>query len=345
MKKLFFLLLTILTSVISVSAQEISIDALQKRIFDLHDARLKSSTVQAEEQQELINQVIEFYNDRLGAERKETLLGNAAFIERELGKPYLQNYKLDVKVIDKSIRENEDGITFKAEISTVEVTNCFDDESGEQIISEGVETMTYTIVDGKSLKISKEVESNILEAPEGTSGKSGDNYTLFDEAESKTLDIMPVAYSASSAITYAYTYYANPNPAYSDYSTSSGGDCTNFLSQCLKKGGWATVTSKPAGASNPYILWYYNSYSNKSTSWAGAQFFNEFVRLNPGNARVTTKFVQLQIPTNASSNTTFTSKISTLSLGAILQQSFSSNAYTNIGHSMLVTKKMAIWYL
>lgn len=46
-------------------------------------------------------------------------------------------------------------------------------------------------------------------------------------------------YNPTAARDYAYTYWQNYNTAYCDY-TYGGGDCTNFLSQCLKSGGWTT---------------------------------------------------------------------------------------------------------
>jgi len=43
-------------------------------------------------------------------------------------------------------------------------------------------------------------------------------------------------YDVSKAVAYAHQYYENYNPAYPDYN-SSGGDCANFVSQCLYAGG------------------------------------------------------------------------------------------------------------
>lgn len=43
-------------------------------------------------------------------------------------------------------------------------------------------------------------------------------------------------YDASKAIAYAHQYYENYNPAYKNYN-NAGGDCANFVSQCLYAGG------------------------------------------------------------------------------------------------------------
>ena len=45
-----------------------------------------------------------------------------------------------------------------------------------------------------------------------------------------------LSYDASAAIKYARTYCKNYNSAYNNY-RNSGGDCANFVSQCLIKGG------------------------------------------------------------------------------------------------------------
>ncbi len=46
----------------------------------------------------------------------------------------------------------------------------------------------------------------------------------------------PVYYNRSAAVGYAYRWYNLRNPHYQDF-TSSGGDCANFVSQCLIAGG------------------------------------------------------------------------------------------------------------
>ncbi|MDE6780880.1 MAG: amidase domain-containing protein [Ruminococcus sp.] len=74
-------------------------------------------------------------------------------------------------------------------------------------------------------------------------------------------------YNANVAIDYALKYWNNYNPNYSDYN-SIGGDCANFVSQCLYTGG-LEMTDK----------WFWYSYSNRSGSWASCpdmyNYFNE----------------------------------------------------------------------
>lgn len=71
------------------------------------------------------------------------------------------------------------------------------------------------------------------------------------------------AYSRNSAVNYALTYGANPNPRYRYFKEYQqlGGDCTNFISQCLHAGG------APFDY-NFKIQWWYNSSGSWSPAWA-----------------------------------------------------------------------------
>lgn len=90
------------------------------------------------------------------------------------------------------------------------------------------------------------------------------------------------AYSRNAAVNYALTYGANPNPAYRYFKEYQmlGGDCTNFISQCLHAGG------APFDY-NFKIQWWYNSSSSWSYAWTIAHslywYLREKYRLNsPG---------------------------------------------------------------
>ena len=45
-----------------------------------------------------------------------------------------------------------------------------------------------------------------------------------------------LSYNAGAAVSYARTYCQNYNPSYANY-RNSGGDCANFVSQCMIAGG------------------------------------------------------------------------------------------------------------
>ncbi len=75
----------------------------------------------------------------------------------------------------------------------------------------------------------------------------------FDEG----ISLMAISgYSADKAVSYADKYYKNYNTNYSNYN-SIGGDCANFVSQCLHAGGVAMNSS-----------WYWKSYGSRSSSWS-----------------------------------------------------------------------------
>lgn len=83
-------------------------------------------------------------------------------------------------------------------------------------------------------------------------------------------------YNRTSAKTYAVTYVNSPNTSvWCDYS-SSGGDCTNFVSQCLYAGGWSKFNN---GSFCSTGSWYHNgagkctntsTTKNYSCSWTQA---------------------------------------------------------------------------
>ena len=73
------------------------------------------------------------------------------------------------------------------------------------------------------------------------------------------------AYDRSKAASYAIKYAESYNPNYPNYN-NMGGDCTNFISQCVYDGGM------PMRVGSTDAYWYYNS-SGRSPSWAGADYF------------------------------------------------------------------------
>lgn len=47
-----------------------------------------------------------------------------------------------------------------------------------------------------------------------------------------------VRYNRAAAVRYAFRHWNNPNPAYGNFdNVGTGGDCANFVSQCLRAGG------------------------------------------------------------------------------------------------------------
>lgn len=71
-------------------------------------------------------------------------------------------------------------------------------------------------------------------------------------------------YNRNKAIEYAKKYVYNYNPAYYNFS-SIGGDCTNFISQCV----WAGDKTMDYSLNG----WFYNSISSRSPAWTSVEDF------------------------------------------------------------------------
>ena len=81
-----------------------------------------------------------------------------------------------------------------------------------------------------------------------------------------------VAYNRTNAVAYAHQWAYRRNPAYYNFN-DLGGDCTNFASQCIYAG---------SGVMNytPVYGWYYIDPDNRSASWAGVEYFYDFMTSN-----------------------------------------------------------------
>lgn len=79
-------------------------------------------------------------------------------------------------------------------------------------------------------------------------------------------------YNREDAINYAIRWALSRNPDFFDF-TDYGGDCTNFISQCLYAGSKVLNYTKTFG-------WYYISSYNRSPSWTGVTYFYNFLTTN-----------------------------------------------------------------
>ena len=79
-------------------------------------------------------------------------------------------------------------------------------------------------------------------------------------------------YIASNAIAYAEKWALERNPLFTNY-TGIGGDCTNFVSQCILAGSCKMNFTKDFG-------WYYIDDSNRAPAWTGVEFFYDFITQN-----------------------------------------------------------------
>lgn len=103
----------------------------------------------------------------------------------------------------------------------------------------------------------------------------------FDSLESKS---MYSSYLAHYAVEYASDYYRNYNPNYPDWG-GYGGDCANFVSQCLHAGG-KRMRGTPGSSSSAqdFRNWFSvgstTNTSNVSSTWRGADAFRHYWQSN-----------------------------------------------------------------
>ena len=83
-----------------------------------------------------------------------------------------------------------------------------------------------------------------------------------------------MAYNRDKAVRYAHKWAFKRNRHYLDFS-GIGGDCTNFISQCLYAGGADMNYTEIFG-------WYYNSEDDRAAAWTGVQYLYNFLVKNEG---------------------------------------------------------------
>lgn len=115
-------------------------------------------------------------------------------------------------------------------------------------------------------------------------------------------------YDRKSVYEYAKKWAYLRNPKYYNYDPL-GGDCTNFVSQCILAGCNQMNYNKNNG-------WYYINGNNKSPSWTGVEFLYKFLINNKGDGPF-------------GKETT----IDKLDIGDIIQLSFDGNKFS---HSLIV---------
>jgi len=83
-----------------------------------------------------------------------------------------------------------------------------------------------------------------------------------------------VEYNRKLAVKYAEKWASLRNPVYFNFD-KNGGDCTNFVSQCIFAG-----CSKMNFT--PVLGWYYLSSTNRTASWTGVEYLYNFLTTNNG---------------------------------------------------------------
>ncbi|HET6857797.1 MAG TPA: amidase domain-containing protein [Streptomyces sp.] len=87
----------------------------------------------------------------------------------------------------------------------------------------------------------------------------------------------PNGYNYAAMAKYAEKYWSSYNPAYPSYDgAGAGGDCTNFVSQALKAGGWKHAP----GSWDDYRKWWSDPTLGNTLSWVGVNEWSWFTLSN-----------------------------------------------------------------
>ena len=119
-----------------------------------------------------------------------------------------------------------------------------------------------------------------------------------------------MSYNRKNVYEYAKKWAYGRNPKYYNFDPV-GGDCTNFVSQCIYAGCYQMNYDKNNG-------WYYIDGNHKSPSWTGVKFLYKFLITNKGagpKGKETT--------------------INNLDIGDVIQLSFDGNSFS---HSLIVVQ-------
>lgn len=76
-------------------------------------------------------------------------------------------------------------------------------------------------------------------------------------------------YNRENAVAYARKYAFSQNSLFANFA-GIGGNCTNFVSQCIYAGS-CEMNYKPT------FGWYYISLDDRSPSWSGVEYFYNFI--------------------------------------------------------------------
>ncbi|MGW7787962.1 amidase domain-containing protein [Streptomyces tricolor] len=130
-------------------------------------------------------------------------------------------------------------------------------------------------------------------------------------APAKAKNFSATGYDYKAMVAYAQKYWNNYNPAYPDFNgQGAGGDCTNFVSQALKAGGWKHVP----GYVYDFHKWFGNS-EIQSHSFVGVNEFSWFAL--------------------SSKRATSLANVYQMDLGDVLQMDFNRDGSKD--HTMIVT--------
>ena len=89
--------------------------------------------------------------------------------------------------------------------------------------------------------------------------------------------LLPIPYDRRRAVEYARKWALSRNPLFIDF-TGQGGNCTNFVSQCILAGCGVMNYTETFG-------WYYISLTDRAPAWSGVDELYNFLTAAPPFAR------------------------------------------------------------
>lgn len=150
-------------------------------------------------------------------------------------------------------------------------------------------------------------------------------------------------YNYTAMANYLEKYWNNYNPAYRSFA-NSGGDCTNFVSQALRAGGWKDKKGWYRNAK----YWWYTSI-NQSRSWTAVDYWATFAR-DSGRTSMLSNVWQLrkgdvlQVKPKNSNQKIHTMMVSYYSNGTPYFTYHTSNRYRRSLNQVLLDWKGATFY-
>jgi hypothetical protein len=98
---------------------------------------------------------------------------------------------------------------------------------------------------------------------------------LSEKGGASSQDISVAAsYNYTAMAAYAEQYWDNYNPDYRTFQ-DTGGDCTNFISQAMRAGGWPDASP---GFYRDDNYWWYN-WLNQTWTWINVQYWYTFAAI------------------------------------------------------------------
>lgn len=126
-----------------------------------------------------------------------------------------------------------------------------------------------------------------------------------------------IDYDRDSAVSYATKWALGNNPLYNNYE-NWGGDCTNFISQCLHSGNVPFDSS----SREDYKNWYWYSDHDRTPSWTSAEAFYQYI-INNNNDKTQNYGIYAR-----------DAKYNELDAGDLVQLVYQGKAY----HTMIVSE-------